>query len=130
MKPTVFILDDEQSICEALYFSLQTDYAVEYSTNPDQALRLLRNKSFDVLLLDMRLGTHNGMDILQSVRGVNLDTAVILMTAYGSENAAVEAMKKGAFDFLNKPLDIEKLKLTIGRARWWAAANPCSTCSA
>ena len=116
MKPTVFILDDEQSICEALYFSLQADYAVEYSTNPEQGLRLLRNKSYDVLLLDMRLGTYNGIDILQSVRGVNLDTAVILMTAYGSENAAVEAMKKGAFDFLNKPLDIEKLRLTIERA--------------
>lgn len=116
MKSTILILDDEQSICEALYFALRTDYTVEFCTSPEDGLRLLRAKSFDAVLLDIRLGTHNGLEILRAIRNVQLDTAVIIMTAYGSEKTSIEAMKSGAFAYLLKPLNIDELKLTISKA--------------
>lgn len=116
MKQTVLILDDEQSICESLYFALQSEYEVEYCTEPDQGLRKLKNRSYDVLLLDMRLGNRSGMDLLRSMQEVKLDTAVIIMTAYGSEKSHAEAMRLGAFAFLSKPLDLDELKIMILKA--------------
>ena len=116
MKASVFILDDEQSICEVLQFALRDDYVVEYCTDPEQGLLRLRSKAFDLVLLDIRLGTRNGIDILQSIRSVAMDTQVIMMTAYGDEETSVKAMNLGAFDYLVKPLNIDELKLAIKKA--------------
>ena len=116
MKPTVFIMDDERSICEALYLSLKANYAVEYATDPEQGMRQIRTKAYDVLLLDMRLGSHDGMDILRAIYSIRMNTEVIVMTAHGSEKTAIEAMELGAFSYLCKPLKINELKIIIQKA--------------
>lgn len=123
MKNSVFILDDEQSICEVLSFALRSDYLVEYCTDPEQGLRQLRSKAYDLVLMDIRLGARNGLDILRSIQAVALDTQVIMMTAYGDEKTSVEAMKLGAFDYLLKPLNIDELKLVIEKALAYRSMN-------
>lgn len=116
MKNSVLIIDDEESICESLRFALQTDYEVRYCTGPEDGLDKLRGGNFDIVLLDLRLGAYDGLDILRSIREVGLRIAVIVMTAYGSEKVSVEAMKLGAYSYLTKPLDIEELRLVIEKA--------------
>ena len=116
MNKSILIVDDEHSICEALTFALVGAYSVTCCEEPSQALDLLRETSFDVILLDLRLGKCSGMDILKEIKGAGLNSAVIMMTAFGSERASVEAMRLGAFDYLTKPLDLDELKLVIAKA--------------
>lgn len=116
MRSKVLIIDDEKSICEVLGFALKTKYIVDYAVDPYEGMAKLRDNDFDVVLLDLRLGSVSGLDILKEVRSVSLRSAVIMMTAYGSEQVSVEAMKLGAFSYLTKPLDMEALKVLVAKA--------------
>ncbi len=116
MNANILIIDDERSICESLKFAFSTEYNVRITTDPHEGLSLLRENDFDVVLLDMRLGSVDGIDILRAIHEVELPSAVIVMTAYGSETTAVEAMKLGAFSYLTKPLDIDELKIVVSNA--------------
>ena len=80
------------------------------------AIERLQNSQFDVVLTDLRMGGADGMDVLRTTRSIQPGAAVILMTAFGSIHTAVEAMKIGAFDFVQKPFEIEELELKIEKA--------------
>ena len=116
-KPNLLIIDDEISICKSLSFILEDDYQVYTSVDPDEAVALFAHLSFAIVLLDLRIGMRDGIEVLRTVKQMSPKTVVIMMTAYGSIASAVEAMKLGAFYYVQKPIDMEELKVLCGRAQ-------------
>jgi len=116
MPKTILIVDDEKTIRWSLSEALSTGYDVVDAESKQQGLKLFREKSPDLLLLDMKLPDGSGLDILSAVKEDDPSIPVIMMTAYGEVETAVEAMKGGAYDFILKPYSLEKLRVTISNA--------------
>jgi len=91
-------------------------YRGRFGSNGKQAFDLVSNKSYDLVLTDLRMQEVDGLTLLNKVKELDSDTSVIVMTAYGTIEDAVAAMKQGAFDFLTKPFDTEHLCVLVGRA--------------
>jgi len=89
---------------------------VEEASNGNQAIERLTDNYFDVVLSDLKMGGSDGMDVLRTTRALHPTTSVILMTAFGTVNTAVEAMKIGAFDYVQKPFEIEEMEVKIEKA--------------
>jgi len=116
MKPRILIVDDEPDICRALEFLLKgTGYAVSCATSGEAAIENLEAENFDVVLTDLKMGKVDGITVLGKVKEMSSDTAVIIMTAFASVESAVDAMKKGAVDYIVKPFLNDEIKLTIKR---------------
>jgi DNA-binding NtrC family response regulator len=113
---TLLIVDDEKNTREGLRLSLEDEFDVYIAANIAEAEEVLENESVDVMLTDLRLGGENGMDLITRALARPKPPICILMTAYGSVDVAVEAMKKGAYDYVSKPLNIDELELVIKRA--------------
>ncbi|MBW2568184.1 MAG: sigma-54-dependent Fis family transcriptional regulator [Deltaproteobacteria bacterium] len=111
---TILIVDDEPSMRIALSESLKScGYKVEVSGSGVNALEKFQEDKFEVVITDMRMPGMNGMDVLRGIKKVSSKTPVIVITAYGTINTAVEAMKEGASDFLMKPFSIDHLELLV-----------------
>ncbi|RLB04553.1 MAG: sigma-54-dependent Fis family transcriptional regulator, partial [Deltaproteobacteria bacterium] len=82
----------------------------------EDALHHLQEGMFDLILLDIKLPDKNGLDVLKKIREIDSDPLVIMMTAFADVQSAVEAMKTGAYDYINKPFEIDELRLTIKKA--------------
>jgi two-component system response regulator PilR (NtrC family) len=95
---------------------LKQGYHVSCAENGNEALRLLKDVSFDLLLCDIKLGDLSGIDVLKAAKKKNPDTVVIMVSAFATTENAVEAMNEGAYDYLPKPFDNEELKQTIAKA--------------
>jgi len=116
MKLKVLVVDDEPDICKALAFLLNREgYSVTTSNSGEQALAKIKEEHFDVVLTDLKMGQIDGMGVLEKVRETAPDTAVVMMTAFASVESAIEAIKKGAADYIVKPFHNEEIKLTIKR---------------
>ncbi|MCB1205790.1 MAG: sigma-54-dependent Fis family transcriptional regulator [Verrucomicrobiae bacterium] len=113
---TLLIVDDEKNTREGLRLSLEDEFDVYIAANIAEAEEILKNESVDVMLTDLRLGGENGMDLITRALARPRPPICILMTAYGSVDVAVEAMKKGAYDYVSKPLNIDELEIVIKRA--------------
>ena len=113
---TVLIVDDEKNTREGLRLSLEDDFDVYVSANIEGANDVLQNETVDVLVTDLRLGADDGMDLIESALSMPNSPICIMMTAYGSVDTAVEAMKRGAYHFVTKPLNIDQLEILIKRA--------------
>lgn len=113
---TLLIVDDEKNTREGLRLSLEDEFDVYIAANIAEAEEILKNESIDVMLTDLRLGGENGMDLITRALARAKPPICILMTAYGSVDVAVEAMKKGAYDYVSKPLNIDELEIVIKRA--------------
>ena len=94
----------------------EAGHEVEEASNGNAAIERLHDSYFDVVLSDLKMGGSDGMDVLRTTRALHPTTAVILMTAFGSVNTAVEAMKIGAFDYVQKPFEIEEMEVKIEKA--------------
>src|SRR5258708_979648 len=116
MQGTILIVDDEQRTREGLRQSLEEDYDVYTASNIDEALNVLDADRVDLLLTDLRLGGEDGMALIEKVLQRARPPICILMTAYGSIATAVEAMRKGAYDFVTKPINLDELGMKIRRA--------------
>ncbi len=116
MKPTLLIVDDEKHTREGLRSSLEDNFEVYISADIAGALRVLENDHVDLVLTDLRLGGEDGMTLIDKVLALPHPPIVMMMTAYGSLDVAVEAMKRGAFDFVTKPINIDRLEILIRRA--------------
>lgn len=116
MKPSILIVDDEPSICTSLHFALRGEYQVKTAGTAEGCIEMIVRESFDVILLDLRLGKVDGIDVLMRIKELDPSIVVIIMTAFGSIRSSVDAMKRGAFTYLTKPLDIEELKAFIRQA--------------
>ena len=118
MRARILIVEDEKGIQLALRGLLRRDgYEVEVADDGEMALRKLADKSYDLILTDLSLGRGpSGMDLLRTSKERRAATAVVMMTAHGSEKIAVEAMQQGAEDYVPKPFDNEELRVVISRA--------------
>lgn len=116
MKHSILVVDDEKSICSLLSLALKTEYEVTSVMTGEACLQIIEVSSFDVVLLDLKIGDTDGIDILKKIKSLWPRTPVIIMTAYGSIKTSVEAMQNGAFTYLTKPLDLEELRVHIQQA--------------
>ncbi|MEA3213804.1 MAG: hypothetical protein QOE70_6861 [Chthoniobacter sp.] len=116
MNPTILIVDDEKHTREGLRASLEDSFEVYLAADIGGALGVLERETVDLVLTDLRLGGEDGMTLVDKILALPHPPIVILMTAYGSVDAAVEAMKRGAYDFITKPLNIDRLEILIHRA--------------
>ena len=114
--PVLLIVDDEKPTRDALRMGFQDDYEVYTAANLSQASALLQEESPDLVLTDLRLGGESGMDVLKAAASLPHPPQSIMMTAYGSVDAAVAAMKEGAYDFVTKPLNLDAVELVLKRA--------------
>ena len=113
-KISILVVDDELSIRESLSGWLQQDgYEVESAADGPEALAKAQETHYDIMLLDVKMPRMDGITVLKTLRETNADTAVVVMTAHGAIQDAVEAMKLGAHDYLLKPFDLEEMSLII-----------------
>ncbi|MDB6054468.1 MAG: sigma-54-dependent Fis family transcriptional regulator, partial [Verrucomicrobiales bacterium] len=116
-KPTLLIVDDEKPTREGLRAALEDHYDVYIAEDVATATDLLERENFAVLLTDLRLPNEDGMKLIARAKSLPKPPVCILMTAYGSEEVAVEAMKKGADDYIAKGrMQIDELEMRINRA--------------
>src|SRR4026207_831021 len=115
-KPTLLIVDDEKPTREGLRAALEDRYDVYIAEDAATAMQLLEKEHFDVLLTDFRLPSDDGMKLIARAKSLTKPPICILMTAYGSEELAVQAMKNGADDYIAKGrLQIDELEMRIAR---------------
>ena len=106
---TVLIVDDERTLARAVKaFLTESGYEAEVAGDAEQALEMLETLRPDVVFSDVRLPGMNGIDLLRRIREFDPGIAVVIMTAHGTIEGAVEAVKLGAFDYLKKPVDLEE----------------------
>ena len=112
--PTVLIVEDEPKMLRLLELNLSDEgYTTRSAASAEAALSLLRQESVDLVLTDLRLPGMDGLEFLQAAKRVNAALPVVVMTAYGTVETAVEAMKAGASDYVLKPFSLEEIKLII-----------------
>jgi two-component system response regulator AtoC len=116
IKPVILIVDDEERSSRILKINFKDDYDVLIANNGEQALTILEHEPVNLILTDLRMPEMTGNELLKKIRENNYHIPVIIMTAYGTVENAVESMKMGAFDYILKPLDIDNLSFTIKRA--------------
>lgn len=114
MKPKILIVDDERDICRALEFLLKGEgYSVSTALSGEEAIEKVKAEHFDVVLTDLKMERVDGIGVLEKTKELSSDTAVIIMTAFASVESAVEAMKKGAADYIVKPFLNEEIRITV-----------------
>ncbi|NLX63141.1 MAG: sigma-54-dependent Fis family transcriptional regulator [Tissierellia bacterium] len=112
----VLIIDDEPGILTALKFALEDEYKVDITTNVEEGLEIIKDKDIDIVLLDIYLGDYNGLDVLGMIKMNYPSVIVISMTAYGTIESSVEAIQRGAYYYITKPIDINSLKILMKKA--------------
>src|ERR1700704_576910 len=116
MQPTILIVDDEKHTRDGLRQLLESQYDVYVAADIAGAMDVLEREHVDLLLTDLRLAGDDGMQLIDRALKMPHPPICIMMTAYGSVDTAVEAMKRGAYDFVTKPLNLDKVEILIARA--------------
>jgi DNA-binding NtrC family response regulator len=113
----ILIADDHDALRRGLARALsEAGHEIDEAANGNAAIAKLHESYFDVVLSDLKMGGSDGLDVLRTTKSLHPSTAVILMTAFGSVTTAVEAMKSGAFDYVQKPFEIEEMEVKIEKA--------------
>jgi DNA-binding NtrC family response regulator len=117
MPEKILVVDDELDMLMLLKMMIEdnTDYEVETTNNPSEALKLLADKEYDLVISDLKMPGMDGMELFDELRGIKPDIPLIIITAYGSLGTADEAMKKGISDFITKPFRKDAILFTINR---------------
>ncbi len=114
--PRILVVDDKANIRELLFDALsQHGYVVEVAPNGDAAVALLEQAPFDVVITDLNMPGKNGLEVLRAAKALNSDTEVIIITAYGTMETAVEALRLGARDFIGEPFKVSELENKVQR---------------
>jgi DNA-binding NtrC family response regulator len=122
MPKRILLVDDEPRILSLLHSVLRVEGVESVSAKDGPtAVEMLRQQKFDLMITDIRMSPMDGMELFRVARAECPDLPVILLTAYGSVETAIEAMKKGAFDYLTKPFKVDELVLTVHRALEYSA---------
>ncbi len=117
MPTEIMVIDDEKIVVNMCQRVLEAEgYSVEAFTDSVLALERIKEKRFDIVVTDLKMGKVSGMDILREINERYPDTKVIMLTAYASLDAAIEAIREKIFDFFPKPVKIEDLKKSIKKA--------------
>lgn len=115
--PKILIIDDEKSIRKTLREILEYEkYQVDEATEGQEGIALLQKEKYDVVLCDIKMPKMDGIEALEKIIQLNTDIPVVMISGHGTIETAVEAVKKGAFDFIAKPLDLNRLLVTIRNA--------------
>ena len=113
-RAKIFIVDDERTTRLTFRLTLKTDaYEVQEAASADEAMVSLKSEKYDLVILDLRLGEGSGLDVLAAMRERGIQTPTLMITAYGSIRNAVRAMKLGAIDFLEKPVEPAALRQLV-----------------
>ena len=113
----ILVADDHDSLRRGIVRALsEAHHDVDEAPNGNVAIEKLHEGQYDVVLSDLKMGGSDGMDVLRTARQLQPSTAIILMTAFGTVHTAVEAMKIGAFDYVQKPFEIEEMELKVEKA--------------
>ncbi len=116
-KTTVLVVDDDLTACRLLQEVLARDgYQVEIAERGEEALEKAGTTFFDVVLSDVRMPDLDGVEVLRALKHLSPETAVIMVTAFGSIETAIESIKQGAYDYISKPFKLDEVKLTVKRA--------------
>jgi two-component system, NtrC family, nitrogen regulation response regulator NtrX len=114
---SIFIIDDESEICESIKMILEyEDYSVDYSTSASEGIDKIFSGTYASLLLDIQMPEMSGFEVIKKIRERNKEISIIIISAHGSLENAIKATKLGAFDFIEKPIDRDKLLLSIRNA--------------
>jgi len=115
--PDVLVVDDDASLRRILEYNLEREgYAVASASTGMEALAKLKSKKFDLVLTDIKMPGMDGMDLLKKIRSNHPEVQVIVITAFGTIEMAVEAMKAGAFEYVTKPYNRDELKISVAKA--------------
>ncbi|WP_207652873.1 sigma-54-dependent transcriptional regulator [Anaeromicrobium sediminis] len=112
----ILIVDDEAAICASLECALEEEYEVFIANKPSEVYECLRNNNIKIMILDLKLGKYNGLDILQEVKKYHIGIEVIVITAFSSIDTTIKAIKGGAYYYVSKPVNIKDLKSLINNA--------------
>ncbi len=116
MLPTLLIVEDERATREGLRSALEEEFDVYTAAGKTEAMAILKTEPIKVLLTDLRLGGDSGMELLDAALALPEPPVAIMMTAYGSVDTAVEAMRRGAWHFVTKPLNLDEVEMQLKRA--------------
>jgi two-component system NtrC family response regulator len=117
MKPKILIIDDDTSLRRVLEYNLQeAGYQVVAAAGGEEGLRLFSEESPALVITDMKMPGMDGLQVLKAVKERSPETLVMIITAFGTVDIAVEAMKLGAYDYITKPFNRDELRLTVGKA--------------
>ena len=110
----ILVVEDDEFVCNSLKWLLTDEgYHVEVTTEGAEALRMVEQNPYDLVITDLMMPGVDGLEVLKKVKTVSEDTSVIVLTGYGTVDAAVSALNEGAFDFLTKPCDDLEMKFKI-----------------
>lgn len=115
-KPIVLVVDDEPAIRDSIKMLLKDNYQLYFADCGKKAISLVNKHPIDLVLLDVRMPEIDGLEVLEQIKRINENIEVIMLTAVITVNTAVKAMKKGAYDYITKPFDIEALQELIANA--------------
>ncbi len=116
-KPSILLIDDDDSLRRIMEFSMtEAGYTVLAAASGEEGLRMFEEQAFDAVVTDITMPGMSGLDVLAKVRKRDPGFPVIVITAYGTIESAVSAMKQGAFDYITKPFNRDELLLTLGKA--------------
>jgi len=113
MKEKLLIIDDDKVFCELLKRHFEEEYAVSAFIEPEEAIKYIRENYVDVVLSDLSMPSLSGIEVLEIVKSESSTTDIIIMTAYAKIETAVEAMKKGAYDYIIKPFSLDEISLQL-----------------
>jgi DNA-binding NtrC family response regulator len=117
MPKKILVVDDEKIVCDMARIILQKEgYEVDTFTDSVLALDAIRDRSYDLVVTDLKMENVSGMDILREVNHLYPETKVIMLTAYATLDATIEAIRERIYDFFPKPVKIEELKNSVKRA--------------
>jgi DNA-binding NtrC family response regulator len=117
VRERILVTDDDPVSCELFAEVLENEgYRVDRALNGEDALRQLRQGAYGLLLVDVRLPGMSGLEVTRAVRTTHPELPIVVMTAFGSMEIAIEAIREGAFDYTSKPMNLEELKHTVSRA--------------
>lgn len=115
-RKRILIAEDEAKMCRVLELNLKDRYDLDFAGNGEEALALIQMKAIDLVLTDMKMPVKDGISLLHDVKRIDPGLPVILVTAYGSVESAVKAMKEGAYDYIVKPLKMDEIEVVIEKA--------------
>jgi len=117
MKKSILIVDDDKTTREAVVNALSHDYITHSASNGQKAMNILNeNEDIDIVLTDLMMPEMDGIELLEKIHSMKNNIPVIMITGYSSIESAVDAMRKGVYDYITKPLDLNKLEITIKNA--------------
>src|SRR5947199_924173 len=116
--PAILIIDDEKSIRKTLTEILSYEgYKVDEAGDGEEGLKKFKEKTYDLVLCDIKMPKLDGIEFLEKAKQINADVPIIVISGHGNIETAVEAVKKGAFDYISKPPDLNRMLITIRNAK-------------